>query len=70
MKTISQSEQRRLTALIAAPLKEEGASPEVARPTIITAVREFTQAYKRAYGITITAEQADAIRAEALEKLG
>ena len=70
MKTLSNNEQRRLTALIVAPLKEEGATPEIAKHTITTAVREFSQAYKRAFGITITAQQADEIRAEAAKKLG
>lgn len=70
MRTLSQNEQRRLTALIAAPLKEEGAAPEIARPTISSAVREFTNVYRKVYGITITAQQADEIRTEAAEKLG
>lgn len=70
IKTINSNDMRRLAALIAGPLKDEGTAPEVAKFTVRTAINEFTAAYRVSYGIVITAEQKDELYSVVMDKLG
>lgn len=67
-KELTENEKRRLTALIAAPLK--GNNPEVAEPVARMAVIEFTKVYRKCFGIKITFTQQDDIVKDVLRKLG
>lgn len=69
MNHITTNETTRLAALIAGPLRREGASPKVAEPTVRAAVAEFTKAYRRSLGVVVTPEQQDEITASILDKL-
>ena len=70
MKELIAKDQRRIATLIASPLKEEGATGKVAEYAVITATQQMTRLFKQAFGITITPQQQDEIRQEAMEKLG
>ena len=70
MKTLSNNEISRLAALIAGPLKEDGTTAVVAKPTVENAVKEFCQAFRNSLGVTVDAGQRDEIISKVLAKLG
>ncbi|WAX12716.1 hypothetical protein EC99P2_00019 [Enterococcus phage EC99P2] len=67
---LKENDKRRLTALIAAPLKADNVSPEVAESTATQAVIEFAKAYKVVFGINIDIAQREEIKNDVLRKLG